>query len=874
MSVPGYRATLADSYPHHIRPDAFAEAVAALCANSSSTLRIALFLLNDGVPTIAPLAEWQAHQADEFVCAEGGLEEWLPTIERVCRTCELHVALNWEVTAALAALTSPPSWLREAPVLWSLHVETENQVAAMAKVVHLEGLMLDELFPLAGQVFEQPAASRLRVLDLALDHNPELHETHAELLSEVLASLLELQELHISNCSCGHDGELEGLLARLYGCNLPSLRILSLRNFFFLPRSLGQLQSLQVLDLSTCEKLISLPESLGELKSLQILDLRGCQKLISLPETLGELHSLKILNLSQCRKLISLPETIEQLQSLQELHLAYAAKLSSLPDGLHRLQSLQVLDLSDCRNLLSLPDGLDQLQDLRVLKLESLTGCTSFPEWIGQLRSLRVLVLDQCSSLVCLPEWLPQLSLLERLSYSDCCLREDGIASLPDCFDQMYNLQELVICYCEALGALPVSLGELKCLKVLEVRCCKSLEALPASIGQLQSLQTLNLSESCSLSSLPESIGDLVSLQLLDLSFCIALSSLPESMGGLQSLKTLSLRGSRLVQLPESFGQLHLLEVLDCWDSVDLEMLPESLGGMTALTRLNLSQCSELRSLPESIGSLHNLQILNLADCQAVTKLPASFGNLCALKDLNLSSYSPATTWELPDGLHSLLNLFYTNSFVEVLPSWIGGFSTLRQLSIIHCESLVTLPDSIGQLVLLERLELRHCSALRSLPETVGQLKSLNKLQCEGCDSLLMLPETVGQLPSLDSITLNYCDSLVRIPPQLFKSATTLPNSLFFGLHVVEMLAHFDPTLQACREVVHRLRHEHLELSHASALAAVHRPLVSLLLCAKRLHWPHLPPELWLIIQAMAASDALDLALTKARNCGIAARYV
>ncbi|XP_039170316.1 disease resistance protein RUN1 [Eucalyptus grandis] len=54
--------------------------------------------------------------------------------------------------------------------------------------------------------------------------------------------------------------------------------------------SIGNLESLNLLDLADCENLTGLPDSVGNLKSLRVLNLFGCSNLEELPESIGGLE--------------------------------------------------------------------------------------------------------------------------------------------------------------------------------------------------------------------------------------------------------------------------------------------------------------------------------------------------------------------------------------------------------------------------------------------------------------------------------------------------------------------------------------------------------------------------------------------------------
>ena len=94
------------------------------------------------------------------------------------------------------------------------------------------------------------------------------------------------------------------------------------------------------------ESLKSLPESIGNLKSLQKLDL-SYNKLTTLPESIGNLSSLQTLDLHY-NEFTILPESIIQLEYLQELDLR-GNQLMTLPESISNLKSLINLKLHEFR---------------------------------------------------------------------------------------------------------------------------------------------------------------------------------------------------------------------------------------------------------------------------------------------------------------------------------------------------------------------------------------------------------------------------------------------------------------------------------------------------------------------------------------------
>jgi Leucine-rich repeat (LRR) protein len=316
---------------------------------------------------------------------------------------------------------------------------------------------------------------------------------------------------------------------------------------------------------------VSLPERLGELKTLQRLDLRECTGLLSLPERLGELKTLQRLNLRECTGLLSLPDLsgLAQLEveSLPN-HLqpwkasgykafSYAAwldtqidegtltelrcpaSLTSLPERLGELQTLQTLDLTWCTGLVSLPERLGELKTLQTLDLQYCTGLVSLPERLGELKTLQTLNLLECTGLVSLPD----LSGLAQLE----------VKYLPDHLQPWKASGYKAFSYAAWLDT-QIDEGTLS-----RLRCPTSLTSLPERLGELKTLQTLNLRGCRGLVSLPERLGELKALQTLDLQYCSGLLSLPERLGELKTLQSLNLlRCTGLVSLPDLSGLVQL----------------------------------------------------------------------------------------------------------------------------------------------------------------------------------------------------------------------------------------------------------------------------------------------------------------------------
>ncbi|CAK0851402.1 unnamed protein product [Prorocentrum cordatum] len=111
----------------------------------------------------------------------------------------------------------------------------------------------------------------------------------------------------------------------------------------WLARRLGDMASLQILTIESCDDLEMLPERLADLRSLQQLTVWDCDRLRSLPERLGDLASLQDLKICECGQLQHLPERLGDLASLQRLLIESCDCLALLPERLGELTSLQQL---------------------------------------------------------------------------------------------------------------------------------------------------------------------------------------------------------------------------------------------------------------------------------------------------------------------------------------------------------------------------------------------------------------------------------------------------------------------------------------------------------------------------------------------------
>ncbi len=193
-----------------------------------------------------------------------------------------------------------------------------------------------------------------------------------------------LRYLYLSNCNLS--GELPLLT------NLSNIRdlICSSNNLSGdIPTWLGQLNSLEYIDLSFNQLSGSVPEELGQLQNLEVLSLILNQLSGEIPSELGQLQNLRFLELGYNQLSGSIPYDFEGMTDLKYLYVHNNNLTGILPDGLCNLPlstinfTNNLFDPLSCATMQCLYDngvsfdgGLGQIQQ----DGSSITDCLEFPE--------------------------------------------------------------------------------------------------------------------------------------------------------------------------------------------------------------------------------------------------------------------------------------------------------------------------------------------------------------------------------------------------------------------------------------------------------------------------------------------------------------
>ncbi|CAL5380160.1 unnamed protein product [Camellia sinensis] len=620
------------------------------------------------------------------------------------------------------------------------------------------------------------------------------------------------------------------------------LRVLSLNRYEIgklIPKSIGDLKHLRYLNFSYTN-IKTVPESLGTLYNLQTLMLRGCPELRKLPTDMGNLINLRHLDMIDSNSIEEMPRGIGKLASLQTLSNFIVMKdnngsrIKELGNLIHLGGTLcisgikNVVDPSDARGVcLNDKQGIDVL--IMVWSSERLEGLRnemvetevldilkphkklkelyirgyhgrSFPTWIGDplFSNMVCMKLQNCKNCTSLPP-LGQLPSLKDLHikgmsavkhvayelYGQHCAKPFPLLETL-CFEKMSEWEDwyifgidkevqtftrvskLSIKECPKLvGMLP---SNLPCLKTLEIINCPQL-LVEASGLVLPSLTSLSMSD-VQLPSLPVLLETCNVLEPSSLT-CLDIRnvSIPESLCN-PSIDDEVMLANAMSKHLSSVTSLSIVKIQK------FALLPKWLTqGLKGLKELQIYSCKELTTLWQNEAGLqHSLLALQRLQIDGCDQLVSLFE-----EDEDVENEGQ----HQQEGVPSMVRLEYLSieecEKLEKLPRWLHTFTSLREMRIWGCPSLVSFSET-GFPPSLKQLLIWGCKALRSLPGWTAHDSNLESLRIEGCDNLESLGEEWVHHPptKLSSLTIDDCKKLESVP-------SLCNNSLLASLEDLEI---------------------------------------------------------------------------------------
>ncbi|KAE8720402.1 LRR receptor-like serine/threonine-protein kinase RPK2 [Hibiscus syriacus] len=181
------------------------------------------------------------------------------------------------------------------------------------------------------------------------------------------------------------------------------------------------------------------------------------------------------------------------------------------------------------------------------------------------------------------------------------------------------------VSYNSVSGRIPDEISKLcKSLKLLDVSTNQKTGPVPPSIGDLVSLVSLNLSWNLLQGQIPSRFGQMKDLRFLSLSGNNLTGSIPSTLGQLRSLEKLELSSNSLSgEIPESLANLRNMTVLLLNNNKLSGQIPSGLANATMLSSFNVSFNNLSRPLPSSNNLMKCSSLLGnplLQPCQPSTR--------------------------------------------------------------------------------------------------------------------------------------------------------------------------------------------------------------------------------------------------------------
>ena len=473
-----------------------------------------------------------------------------------------------------------------------------------------------------------------------------------------------------------------------------------------LPPELGDLTSLERLDLSRNRFSGPIPPELGNLTNLKDLNLNagfgylnyaGCVP-AGLPSTAGT--GRPFCNLEEDRAaLVAVYEATGGANwgnstnwlsdmPLGEWHgvttrLGYVVGLSlrdiewsgPIPAEVVNLTSLESLELADNGFSGPIPPELGNLTNLKSLSLVRNQLSGPIPAALGNLPNLESLILEDNELSGPVPPELGNLTNLISLRFRDNQLT----GPIPPELGSLTNVGWLSLADNGLSGPIPPELGNLTNLTSLSLNDNELSGPIPPELGNLTNLTSLSLNDNELSGLVPPELGNLTKLKFLNLDDNQLTGCIPAGLPGRGEPPSCDSEEDRaaLVALYEATGGANWPDSANWlsdkpigeWYGVTATSgyvwqlwlhgneltgpIPPELGNLTSLTRLRLSRNELSGAIPPELGNLTQLQRLDLSDNELSGVIPPELGNLTQLHLLHLSDNELSGC--VPDGLRGVV---------------------------------------------------------------------------------------------------------------------------------------------------------------------------------------------------------------------------
>ncbi|XP_020591899.1 MDIS1-interacting receptor like kinase 2-like [Phalaenopsis equestris] len=457
---------------------------------------------------------------------------------------------------------------------------------------------------------------------------------------------------------------------------------------------------------------IRIPHSIGSLNNLSHLDLSSSGFVGEIPPQIGNLTKLRYLDLSYNSLVAYNLLWISHLFSLQFIDMSNV-NLTFATNWLHEISALPALStlyLSSCNlktppNLLSYSNFSSTIKTFDLYN-NHLNG--SLSNWLGQFKRIKALYLD--SNFLTGPISLASLSLLCDLYFLG--LSDNNFTKLSDDGNALkckeYKLTNLDISNNQLCGSMPEWVGNMTNLSWLYLRNNQFNGLIPQSLGQLTNLVFLDLHSN----NLHGSLSEI-------------------HFANLSQLKSINLSGNQLNfnMVSPNWTPPFQINFLDLSSCPIGPQFPLWLQNQKLLSFLDLSNCGISDIIPSWFWNISSqIEYLNMSQNAIRGELPMSLNiALEATIDLN----SNQLEGRLPRPMNFVQSVsFSNNKFTSGIELYLNGnMSLLEVLDLSQNHLSSEIPNSICQMPSIILLDLSHNNLSEEIPNCNGNVSSYKMLR-------------------------------------------------------------------------------------------------------------------------------------------------
>ncbi|CAL1398238.1 unnamed protein product [Linum trigynum] len=545
-------------------------------------------------------------------------------------------------------------------------------------------------------------------------------------------------------------------------------------------------ETLQVLELDSCQLFGQLSDDIGNLKRLNRLVLTDNSIYGSLPASFGGMASLKYLRIERNKINGTLPVSFGQLAELRNADISQNSIEGVFSSEIHLAELTKLLSLRAAGNHIVLEVKRDWVppKQLEVLDLSSWYVGPHFPIWLREIEHLVSLDLSNSGILEPFPDWFwgmhSQLFYL-NMSRNQIPGRLPNLILAPSVdslFDLSWNRLE---------GPLPIISSNLTFLDLSNNFLSGDLlNFLSSNPSQVRQTEFLNLHGNLLSGEIPDYWSSWQSLKVLRLGSNNLTGKIPESIGSLSNLLSLRIQNNSLSgEIPSSLANCSNIVSIDLADNGLEANIPNWIGerGLQKLSILNLRGNKFLGEIPEQLCSLQHLQILDLSHNFLSGNLPQCVGNLSAMSGSRNDD-------------QGVIYLFFGGAkmFVEyqvlVAQGQVKAYSTIlnyvRSLDLSWNNLSGEIPEEITRLGTLKYVNLSRNSFSGGIPGDLASMTSLESLDLSGNQLSGAVPPGLASLTFLNHLNLSYNSLSGRIPSstqlQSFDASSFMGNKGLCGL--------------------------------------------------------------------------------------------